>query len=270
MRTRSLIASVVTLSMGLTPLSALAASATTDVSEDDVMEVLESEAVEGMMMDRGGGGMYYPGPYGAGITVDASVTKEVTPDYVAVNGYCEVSGLDSRDDVRAELTSIYNEIKAEVGADGRVRRSGTPSVYPYYDVYGAGETTGKMSGSLNVFIRVVNVNAAERISAILDEHACSPGWDVRLTETEDFETAELDNLLTKVNKRKVVYEKLLGKKLTDVVGASLSTWVDGWSSYDPETNKADATTTLSITFDVGSKTKLADPAATRKEARMSR
>lgn len=269
MRTRSLIASVVTLSMGLTPLSALAASATADVSEDELLEVLDIEASESVMMDRGGGSLYYPGPYGAGVTVDASVTKEVTPDFVAVNGYCEVSGLASRDEVRAELTRVYNAIKSQVGSDGRVRRSGTPSVYPYYDAYGA-ESSGKMSGSLNVFIRVLNVNAAERISDILDDHSCSPGWDVRLTETEDFEMAQLDGLLTKVNKRKTVYEKLLGKKLTDVIGASLSTWVDGWSSYDPETNKADATTTLSITFDVGTKAKLSDPAAARKEARMSR
>lgn len=247
MRRFASIAAVASIAMGLSPLSAFAATATTDVSEDEVLKVMEEQSV--MIDERSS--MYYPGPYGGGISVDATVTKEVTPDFVAVNGYCEVSNMDSRDEVRTELTKTFNDVKSAVGSDGRVRRSGTPSVYPYYDTRD-GMPTDKMSGSVNIFIRVVNLDAAQRISDILDEHACSPSWDVRLVDTEDHEMDLLDQLLSKVNKRKAVYEKLLGKKLTDVSGVSLSTWVDGWSSYDPETNKADATTTLSIMFDIGS------------------
>lgn len=247
MRTFASIAAVASIAMGLSPLSAFAATATTDVSEDDVLNIMEEQSV--MIDERSS--MYYPGPYGGGISVDATVVEEVTPDFVAANGYCEVSNMDSRDAVRTELAKIFADIKADVGSDGRVRRSGTPSVYPYYDTRD-GMPTDKMSGSINVFIRVLSVDAAQRISDILDEHSCSPSWDVRLVDTEDHETDLLDQLISKVNKRKAVYEKLLGKKLTDVSGVSLSTWVDGWSSYDPETNKADATTTLSIMFDIGS------------------
>ncbi len=263
MRKHSLVASIATLAMVLTPLSAFAATAKTEaaVSEDEVLQILDTqEADASLMMDRGGGGtsgLYYPGPYG-GITVDASVTKEVTPDFVAVNGYCEVSNMDTREEVRAELTRIYNAIKTAVGADGRVRRSGTPSVYPYYDPYG-GAATSKQSGSVNIYIRLTRPAAAQRIADLLDSYNCSPGWDVRLVDTEDYEMAILDDLLVRVNKRKKVFEKLLGKKLTKVTGASLSTWVDGYSSYDPETNKADATTTLSITFDTGGRTRLPVP-----------
>lgn len=256
MRTPVLVSSLVGLTIGLAPLSALAASATTAVSEEEVLNVLDAEAAPAMM-DRGGGGLYYPGPYG-GINVDASVTKEVTPDFVAVNAYCEVTNLDSREEVRAQLNALYDKIKAAVGTDGRVRRSGTIGIYPFYDPY-SGAASGKMSGSLSLYIRIVNVSAAQRISDAIDDNACNPGWDVRLVDTEDYELSILDSLLTRVNKRKQVFEKLLGKKLTDVLGASLSTWVDGYSSYDPETNKADATTTLSITFDVGTRTRLPQP-----------
>lgn len=249
MRTFSVLAAALTLSTGFAPLSALAA--TTDaVSAEQVMQVLEEKAPADA--GRGGGiaaeSMYYPGPYGGGISVDASVTKEVTPDFVAVNGYCEVTGLDSRDDVRVQLAKLFTAIKADVGSDGRVRRTGSPSIYPYYDAY-AGTPTSKMSGSLSVFIRVVRSESAQKIADILDKNGCSPNWDVRLLNTEDYEMNVLDDLIARVNKRKKVFEKLLGKKLTNVSGASLSTWVDGWSTYDPETNKADATTTLSITFD---------------------
>lgn len=268
MRKHALVATAMTLAMGLAPLSAFAAETKTEsLTEDELLEVLESEAANGVMMDRGGGGggLYYPGPYGNGITVDASVTEEVTPDFIAVNGYCEVTGLASRDEVRTELTRVYNAIKAAVGTDGRVRRSGPPSVYPFYDASGNADTA-KMSGSLNVFIRVLRNNAAQRIADILDAHACSPGWDVRLINPEDHEAAQLDALVTRVNKRKAIFEKLLGKKLSNVIGASLSTWVDGWSSYDPETNKADATTTLSITFEVGSDATISTP-TTRSSTR---
>lgn len=257
MRKHALVATSLTLAMGLAPFSAFAAEVKTEsLSEDEMLDILGSEAMPApAMMDRGGSGLYYPGPMGGGIMVDASVTKEVTPDFVAVNGYCEVTGLDSREDVREELTRVYDAIKSAVGTDGRVRRNGTPSVYPYYDVRGEA-ATDKMSGSLNVFIRVLRADAAQRIADVLDRHACSPGWDVRLLNPEDHEAAQLDELIGRVNKRKALFERLLGEDLTTVVGASLSTWVDGWASYDPETNKADATTSLSITFDAGTDAEL--------------
>lgn len=259
MRKFASIAAAASIAMGLSPLSAFAATATTEISEDEVLKVMEEQSI--MIDERSS--MYYPGPYGGGISVDASVTEEVTPDFVAVNGYCEVVDLASRDAVRTALTKTFNDIKAAVGSDGRVRRSGSPSVYPYYDTRD-GMATDKMSGSISVFIRVINVDAAQRISNILDERGCSPSWDVRLVDMEDHEMDLLDQLLSKVNKRKAVYEKLLGKKLTNVSGVSLSTWVDGWSSYDPETNKADATTTLSITFDIGSGARVTAPKATTR------
>jgi hypothetical protein len=77
--------------------------------------------------------------------------------------------------------------------------------------------TDKMSGSISVVVRVTNVDAAQRISDILDEHSCSPSWDVRLIDTEDHEMDLLDQLVAKANKRKTVYEKLLGKKLKNVI-----------------------------------------------------
>lgn len=262
MRTRTYFATAVTLAMGLAPLSGFAAEATiktTDLPEDEIAEILESSSVmNSTMMDRGGGGgLYYPGPYG-GITVDANVTKEVTPDFVAMNGYCEVIGLESRDAVRAELARMYSAIKETVGSDGRVRRSGPPSVYPFYDGLGGVDGT-KISGSLNVFIRVLRIEAAQRIADILDRYNCNPSWDVRLMNPEDHEMSVLDELLIRANKRKALYEKLLSKKLTKVIGVSLSTWADGWSTYDPETNKADATTTLTLTFDAGTDTRLMEP-----------
>lgn len=248
--TSSLLTLGAALAVGLAPLSAFAGGlpTPTDVTADEVMQAIDGR----------GGGISYPGPYGNGITVDASVTKEVTPDYVAVNGYCEVSNLDDRTQIRTALAKIYDAVKAGVGSDGRVRKAGTPSVYPYYDPYG-GTANGRMSGSMNLVIRMTNTKAAQRVSDLLDDNGCSASWDVRLTDVETYESGLVTELLAKVNKRKAVFEKILGKKLKTVSGVSLSTWIDGWSSYDPATNKADATTTLSITFDLGNGATIATP-----------
>ncbi len=248
MRKASLLTAAASLSLGFAPLSAIAAPATTDIQEEDVLNVMEGES----SMDRGGGGgeYYYPGPYGGGISVDVTLTKEITPDSVAVSAYCEASDFETRGEVREELTRIYKAIKDGVGSDGRVRRSGSPGVYPYYDPYGG--ASNHYSGSVNILIKLTKVSAALRIEELISNNSCSSSWDVRLIDTEDFELDNLDTLLAKLNKRKAVYEKLLKKKLTKVTGASLYTWVDGYSSYDPETNKADATITLTVTFEAGS------------------
>src|SRR6185436_19921988 len=89
----------------------------------------------------GGGGMMnssliYPGPMGGGISVDASVTKEITPDFIAVNAYCDVGRHDTRDEAKNVLQQVYTTIKNAVGKDGRVRKSGGYSIYPFYDPSG--------------------------------------------------------------------------------------------------------------------------------------
>jgi hypothetical protein len=76
-------------------------------------------------------------------------------------------------------------------------------------------------------------------------------WDVRLTDTQSHEAGIIDELVSRLNKRKGAFEKLLGVKLKKVMGTYISTWVDAYSTYDPDTNTVEATTTLSVTFDTG-------------------
>ena len=200
--------------------------------------------------------MPYPYP-GGGISVDATITKEVTPDFLAINAWCEGPEKASRDEVRQALTQLYGAIKDGVGKDERVRRGGGVSVVPSYDA--TGKTTNMYTGTLSVFIRITNPKAAQRIADLLESKGCTPNWDVRLVDTQEYELTILDELVTRLNKRKTVFEKLLKKTLSRVTGASLSTWVDGYSTYDPETNTAEANTTLSVTFDIGSRATLPTP-----------
>lgn len=190
-----------------------------------------------------------PPPFGGGVQVDATITREVTPDFVAINAYCESGKYPTREAVRDALNQLYSSIKEAIGKDARVRRSGGISAYPVYD--GGGQESGSYSGSLNLFIRILKTASAQEISDLVEAKGCSVSWDVRLVDAQEFELSILDSLLTRLNKRKAIFEKLLRKKLTRVISASLSTWVDGYSSYDPERNTADATTTLSVSFDLG-------------------
>ncbi len=255
-----LLASFITGSMLLSPAAAFAATAeaaaTTDITEEDVMNaIVPSDA----MMDRGGGGYGIAPYYGGGVVIDASVTKEVTPDFVALNAYCDIGRSNDRDEAKKIADQIFNDIKNGVGQDGRVRRSGPVSVYPYYD--GTGKDTGMFMANVSIMIRIIKVSSAQRIADLVESKGCSLNWDVRLTDPQTFEMDVLDELTSRVNKRKAVFEKLLGKKLNNVLSASLYTWADGYSTYDPETNKVDATTTLNLTFDLGSRTTL--PKTTR-------
>jgi len=110
-----------------------------------------------------------------------------------------------------------------------------------------------------LFIRLTNQSAGLRIADAIEATGCSVSWDVRLIDTQSLELDQIDTLLARLNKRKAVFEKLLGKKLTNVVGASLSTWVDSYGTYDPETNKVEATTSLSVTYQLTGRTTITNP-----------
>ncbi len=261
---------VSSLTLGVTLLSAVPAFAATAtaVSTDLKTEVLEnitisSPAADPTMPYGGGGGMdagmsrsmIYPPYQQGGVTVDVSMTKEVTPDIVILNGWCQIDGT-SREVIRASMMQLYRDTVAKVGKDGRVRRSSS-SVNPMYDMTGKPGTN--FSGSMNLTVRFSKMSASQAISDWLEDKNCSVSWDVRLMDPQGYEMKTIDELVAKLATRKALFEKLLGKKLTEVQSAYLSTYLDGYSSYDPMTNTADATTTLSVTFVVPGKTTVPRP-----------
>ena len=254
--------SLLTLSaLALSAIPALAASdaATSDL-KTEVMENITISTPSSAPMGMGGGGggplpmmdagagrsMIYPPYQQGGVTVDVSITKEVKPDIVILNAWCQEDGT-SRDAIRNTLNQLYRDTVAKVGKNGKVRRSGF-GVNPMYDM--SGKPGDHMSGNLNLTVRFSNTSSSQSIADWLEEKNCSINWDVRLMDPQGYEMQTIDELVTKLQTRKAFFEKLLGKKLTDVQSAYLSTYLDGYSSYDPESNTADAMTTLSVTFAV--------------------
>ena len=266
---RRLVSSLTLAAVALSATPAFAATATTAASTDLKTEVLENITIstmpamsEGMMTGGGGGtmmampagdasmsrSMIYQ-PYQGGVTVDVSMTKEVTPDIVILNAWCQID-CTNREVIRASMTQLYRDAVSKVGKDGRVRRSSS-SVNPMYDMTGKPGTN--FNGSMNLTIRFSKMSASQTISDWLEDKNCSVSWDVRLLDPQGYEMKTIDELIAKLATRKQLFEKLLGKKLVDVQSAYLSTYLDGYSSYDSESNTADALTTLSVTFAVPGK-----------------
>ncbi len=250
------------------PLTSLAAGLTSE----DIINALPAMSEPAMpapvpmpisIDGRGGGSdasksMIYPGPYqNGGVHVEVSVTKQVKPDFIGMNAYCELGKTQNRTAARDALQQLFTDIKKAVGSDGRVRKAGPISIYPFYDP--SGKSTDSFNGTLNVFIRLTNLKKIQSISDYIEEKGCTLNWDVRLTDPQSQEMSVIEELVTKLNTRKAVFEKLLQKRLSRVVGASLNTWVDGYGSYDPDTNTVDATTSLSVTFDLGGRAVLPVP-----------
>jgi hypothetical protein len=248
--------------------SSASSSSSSDITTEDVIQEIQPSPNDALPVptsmppNTGGGGgpssimMPYPGTPG-GITVDATVTKEVTPDFLAINAWCDITPQASRDQVRTAIASLYASIKDGVGRDGRVRRSGSSVISPFYDP--SGKMSNLFSGNLSLFIRITNKSASQRIADLVENQGCTSNWDVRLVDTQSYELGILDDLVTRLNKRKKIFEKLIKKMLTRVVSASLSTWVDAYSTYDPEANTVEATTTLSVTFDIGGRATIPSP-----------
>lgn len=269
-----------TMTFAATPAMSSRSSSTEVSKEDIVKKLVEDPAVEPakpVARPQSGGGdaammdesyakrssIIMPPYYGGnGVTIDVQVTKEVTPDVITLNAWCQLPESGNRQQVRTELDALYLKLKNVVGTDGRIRKQGGYSINPVYDY--TGKTSSMFQGNLNVLIRIAKTTATKRIADAVEDAGCGTGWDVRMQDMQEQEMAALDQLLTKLNTRKQVFEKLLGKKLTVVTSANLNTYIDGYSSYDPDTNTAEAITTLNVTFDLGTNTRLPVPTPLRK------
>ena len=234
-----------------------------ETSESDVRMADPSMSSRPPM--TGGGGedmksMIYPYYGGNGVVIDVQVTREVTPNVINLNIWCQLPETGTRAEMRTAVERLYQSIKSTVGTDGRIRRQGGYSINPIYDH--TGKQTNVFQGNLNALIRITKPSATLRISEAVEDAGCGTGWDVRMQDMQKEEMGALDELLSKLNTRKQLFEKLLGKKLTVVQSASLNTYIDGYSSYDPETNTAEAMTNLTVTFDLGTRATLPRPVPT--------
>ncbi len=195
-----------------------------------------------------------PSPNGM-FSVDATVMHDATPDYIGLGVLCEMQTAQSRPDARADITKKLAQIKTIVGTDGKVRLSGSPTLYPaYMDPMMGGTQT--FTGNVSFSVREVKPAASQKISEAIEDMGCTVNWDVRLIYVAKYAREQKKELMEQIQEKKEFYESILGTKLNKVNSMSFYTSPDGgyyggYSIYDPETNTVPAQTTLSITFDLG-------------------
>lgn len=199
------------------------------------------------------------------ISLDASVAHEVTPDSINLAVSCDAPSALPRAELRQMFQDKFAAIKEIVGQNGKIRKTGSPSMYSSYSDSITSEPT--FSGTATFYIRDIKKDAAVSMNDSIQEAGCSTTWDVRLYYTAKYAKEQKDELIEQINDKKEVYEDMMGVTLTKVSSLTIATSGDyagggyggGYgsissSSYDPDSNTLPVVTTLNVTFDLTKKT----------------
>ncbi len=193
------------------------------------------------------------------VYVDATVYHLATPDVVNMSVSCDMQTPKSKADLRQGFSSQLVAIKTLVGSDAKVRRNGTPNMYPSYMDPMMSPSSTQFTGNMVVSVMDIKNGSAQRIADGVEEIGCSVAWDARLIYSAKYAEQMHDELFEQLADKKALYEKLLGVTFSKVSNISVMTSPDyggsyygagSSNSYDPETNTMPAQTTLSITFDL--------------------
>ncbi len=195
------------------------------------------------------------------VTVDASVEHSITPDSVFASLSCEVTASTTEGAVRESLQRKIETFRQAIGRP--VRRSGPMSVYPM-DGHGLmdGDAPGKpgrLAGNVAFTISGLTRSDAEKLEALLDQEKCTAIYDARVKSASKYVRQYRQELMAQIDESRLLFEEMLGQKLTKVSSMYFATTPDyqgsaygGPSSlYDPETGTMPVVTSLSITFDIG-------------------
>lgn len=193
------------------------------------------------------------------VSIDATVFHDVTPDEVAINVTCEIQTPAPRKVVREQFQQKLESLKTAVGQDGKLRRMGTPSIYGGYVDPSLPPSEPLFTGTMSARISGVAAGSLVKVANVVEEAGCTPAWDVRLEYTGKYARENQEELMEQITDKKEFFESMLGTPLAKVMSVSVSTVLDApygsyygaSTTYDPETNTAQAVTTLMMTFDIG-------------------
>jgi hypothetical protein len=193
-------------------------------------------------MAEGGGGMALAS---YGITIDAMDTREVQPDQLVLVGWCQVTANTKREANTAQA-DFLDELTQDVRGQASVT-NGEASIMPATDPFTGMPLARAFSSSFSVELDVASAGNLEALTDLLEDRGCSVSLDARVTDQHRLHNAALPELLRQVKARQAFFETIVGGSLRPA-SVSINTYVDSYSSYDPESNTALATTTLTVQF----------------------
>lgn len=195
------------------------------------------------------------------ITIDASVEHTVKPDTLNVTLTCDVKPT-TEDAARNALRQKIATFKAHLSGKS-IRLNGPLNLYPSYgDTPNTDGAPELFSGTVTFTIGTMQPEEWQSIRGMLDAESCTATYDARVTRAVRYARQYRDQLLQQIDESRAFYEDLLGKKLTKVSNLFFSTIPDPQgndyggtaSGFDPDTGLLQVVTSLTVTFDVGSRT----------------
>lgn len=193
--------------------------------------------------------IYPQPPFYGNINIDVSVNSALKPSAIVMNPDYNVTA-DSREDALKKINAAYDELKSKVEKYATVSKTSS-SVYPGYNYLPDGKSEETFNGYLNASVRLTDLSAYETVKDLIMTAGFNVGWtDAQVDEEDkiDLEYALVKQLKSQINKRKSVYEEILGYHLTRATSLYINTWPDG-SQYDPSTGMVKVTVNASIGYE---------------------
>ncbi len=192
--------------------------------------------------------MYYPGM--GGFTLNVSLKAEAEADDVILYADYYYSGTEfaTREEVIEHLTAMAEEVKERLAGSADVVQNGLNVYsYSYYE-----EEAAQYEGYLNLMVDMQDLNDLAEVKEVLSARGFNYWMDVVVSEEAkiDAEFAIAAELKALIDKKRTVYETILGYALTNITGLSVYSWPDSML-YNPETGMVPLSVYADVTYDKG-------------------
>lgn len=183
------------------------------------------------------------------VSFNVSVKSMAKASYVAVTGDYSLDRLTDQKDGLKKLKEKFAEAKQQLSPYGKVTRN-SQSIYAYTETdYQTGKLITYYNGYIGVRVDLTDATNVEEVQEIMLDLGFNTWIDAQLSEEDriDLELEVADQLKSLIEKKKKVYQKILGITLKKSTGLYISSWIDGYL-LDPETGMAPVTVSADITF----------------------
>lgn len=184
------------------------------------------------------------------VSFNVSVKSTAKASYVAITGDFSMDRMIDQKDGIQKLKEKFAEAKQKLSPYGKVIRN-SQSVYVYTDTdYQTGKLVTYYNGYLSVRVDLTDASRVDEVQEAMLDLGFNNSWiDAQLSEDDriNLELEVADKLKALIEKKKKVYQRILGITLTKSTGLYINSWIDGYL-LDPETGMAPVTVSADVTF----------------------
>lgn len=194
--------------------------------------------------------MSYIDPYygNQGVSVNVEVREKYVPTgKMSVNGSFSVYGLKTAEAAQQALEKKFTEAKSALAQYGKMRKN-------YLSTYqdgGYDQVKSSFSGSLEV---ILDMKSGQNYGVVKDKFSDLGASNSYVNSVIDPEEAILieeknaKKLKSLIEKKRGVYETILGYKLGKITSLNISTWLDTYN-FDEETGEFEAVVSAYATIE---------------------